>query len=76
MPNVITIPKGIKEHYNVGDTVNARVIKIDREDRRIGLSIKAANYDSDQLAAEAAAYDSLKGDSDLASLGDIMDELG
>ncbi len=66
----------IKEHYNVGDTVNARVIKIDRDDRRIGLSIKAANYDSDQLAAEAAAYDSLKGDSELANLGDIMDELG
>ena len=66
----------IKEVHNVGDTVNARVIKIDREDRRIGLSIKAANYDSDQLAAEAAAYDSLKGDSELASLGDIMDELG
>lgn len=66
----------IKEVHNVGDTVNARVIKIDRDDRRIGLSIKAANYDSDQLAAEAAAYDSLKGDSDLASLGDIMDELG
>ncbi|MEQ9823845.1 MAG: 30S ribosomal protein S1 [Puniceicoccaceae bacterium] len=65
----------IKEHHNVGDTVNARVIKIDRDDRRIGLSIKAANYDSDQLAAEAAAYDSLKGDSELASLGDIMDEL-
>jgi hypothetical protein len=32
------------------------VIKIDRDERRIGLSIKAANYDSDQLAAEAAAY--------------------
>ena len=65
----------IKEVHGIGDTVNARVIKIDREDRRIGLSIKAANYDSDQLAAEAAAYDSLKGDSELASLGDIMDEL-
>ncbi len=65
----------IKEVHGIGDTVNARVIKIDREDRRIGLSIKAANYDSDQLAAESAAYDSLKGDSELASLGDIMDEL-
>jgi small subunit ribosomal protein S1 len=66
----------IKEAHGMGDTVVARVIKIDREDRRIGLSIKAANYDSDQLAAEAAAYESLRGDSDLASLGDIMDELG
>jgi small subunit ribosomal protein S1 len=66
----------IKELHNAGDSVVARVIKIDREDRRIGLSIKAANYDSDQLAAEAAAYESLRGDNDLASLGDIMDELG
>jgi small subunit ribosomal protein S1 len=66
----------IKEIHDVDDTVTARVVKIDRDDRRIGLSIKAANYDSDQLAAEAAAYDSLKGDTDLANLGDIMDELG
>ncbi len=65
----------IKDVHKVGDEVTARVIKIDREDRRIGLSIKAANYDEDQLAAESAAYDSLKGDSDFASLGDIMDEL-
>ena len=39
------------------------------------LSIKAASYDAEQLAAEAAAYETMRGDSDLASLGDIMDEL-
>ncbi|MDD4350215.1 MAG: 30S ribosomal protein S1 [Opitutales bacterium] len=65
----------IKDQYKVNDEVQARVVKIDRDDRRIGLSIKAASYDAEQLAAEAAAYETMRGDSDLASLGDIMDEL-
>lgn len=64
----------IKDVINEGDTVSARVIKIDRDDRRIGLSIKAAAYDSDQLAAEVAAFDKVKSDADLTSLGDILDE--
>ncbi len=63
----------IKDILRQGQEVVARVIKIDRNDRRIGLSIKAANYDADQLAAETAAYDNLRGD-ELTSLGDILDE--
>ena len=35
-------------------------IKVDREERRVGLSIKAAQYDDEQLAAEMDAYDNLK----------------
>ncbi|MFN5661139.1 MAG: 30S ribosomal protein S1, partial [Planctomyces sp.] len=38
----------IKNVLKVGDEVTARVIKIDRADRRIGLSIKAANYSTEQ----------------------------
>ncbi len=34
----------IKNVLKVGQEVTARVIKIDKSDRRIGLSIKAANY--------------------------------
>jgi len=52
----------------------APVIKIDREERRLGLSIKAANYSADQLEAEAATYDSMKSGNDLMNLGDILDE--
>ena len=63
----------IKDVLRQGQEVVARVIKIDRNDRRIGLSIKAAHYDADQLAAETAAYDNLRGD-ELTSLGDILDE--
>ena len=64
----------IKDVLSPEQEVSARVIKIDKDDRRIGLSIKAANYDSHQLAEEVAAYDKIKGDEDFASLGDILDE--
>ena len=47
----------------VGQDVTARVIKIDKEDRRIGLSIKAANYDAERLQAEISSYDRIKGPS-------------
>ena len=43
----------IKNVLKVGQEVTARVIKIDRSDRRIGLSIKAANYS--QRAAQGRA---------------------
>jgi len=64
----------IKDVLQVDQEVTARVIKIDKDERRIGLSIKAANYDTDRLAEEVAAFDKIKGDTDLTSLGDILDE--
>jgi small subunit ribosomal protein S1 len=64
----------IKDVIATDQEVSARVIKIDRDERRIGLSIKAANYNAEELAAEAAAYESLKEGGDLMSLGDILDE--
>jgi len=64
----------VKDALEEGQEVSARVIKIDHDDRRIGLSIKAANYSEDQIAAEAAAFDALRSDEDLASLGDILDQ--
>ena len=64
----------IKDVIEAGQEVSARVIKIDRDERRIGLSINAANYNAEELAAEAAAYETLKEGGDLMSLGDILDE--
>ncbi|MCO5052178.1 MAG: 30S ribosomal protein S1 [Verrucomicrobiae bacterium] len=58
----------IKNVLKVGQDVTARVIKIDRSDRRIGLSIKAANYSAEQLKAEQAALDALKPGEDLVAL--------
>lgn len=63
----------IKDVLNVGDKVTARVIKIDRDERRVGLSIKATSYDSEQLAAETANYESLRNTDELTSLGDLLD---
>jgi small subunit ribosomal protein S1 len=64
----------IKDVLKVGQEVTARVIKVDHAERRIGLSIKAASYDASQLAAEVAAFDRVKGEQELTSLGDILDE--
>lgn len=58
----------IKNVLNVGDEVDARVIKIDRSERRIGLSIKAANYSTEQLVEEQKALDALKPGDDLVAL--------
>jgi small subunit ribosomal protein S1 len=58
----------IKNVLKVGDDVTARVIKIDRAERRIGLSIKAANYSPDQLKEEQKLLDQLKPGEDLVAL--------
>ena len=66
----------IKNALKVGEEVSARVIKIDRADRRIGLSIKAANYSQEQLKEEEAVLDSLKPGEDLVALQHAFDPLG
>jgi small subunit ribosomal protein S1 len=63
----------IKNVLKVGQEVTARVIKIDRSDRRIGLSIKAANYSPEQLKAEQAVLDALKPGEDLVALQHAFD---
>jgi small subunit ribosomal protein S1 len=63
----------IKNVLKVGQEVTARVIKIDKGDRRIGLSIKAANYSAEQLKAEQAVLDSLKPGEDLVALQHAFD---
>jgi len=65
----------VKDVLKPGQEVTARVIKIDREERRLGLSVKAANYSEQQLAAETASFEALNRDSsgDMMNLGDILD---
>ena len=63
----------IKNVLKAGQEVTARVIEIDRSDRRIGLSIKAANYSTEQLKAEQAVLDSLKPGEDLVALQHAFD---
>ena len=64
----------IKDVLNAEDEVTARVIKIDKDDRRIGLSIKAANYSDEDLAKERQAFDNVTGSEDLTNLGDLLDQ--
>jgi small subunit ribosomal protein S1 len=63
----------IKNVLKPGQEVTARVIKIDKSDRRIGLSIKAANYSTEQLKAEQAVLDALKPGEDLVALQHAFD---
>src|SRR4030081_2099236 len=63
----------IKNVLKVGQEVTSRVIKIDKGDRRIGLSIKAANYSNEQLKAEQAVLDALKPGEDLVALQHAFD---
>lgn len=50
----------VKDVIKVGDEIKARVIKVDKIERRIGLSIKAVNYDPEQLRRETAAFETVR----------------
>ena len=64
----------IKDVLDEGAEVEARVIKIDKDERRIGLSVKAANYSDEDLAKERQAFDNVTATEDLTNLGDLLDE--
>ena len=63
----------IKNVLKPGQDVSARVIKIDKAERRIGLSIKAASYSDEQLREEQKILDSLKPGEDLVALQHAFD---
>src|SRR5919206_562849 len=58
----------VKDVLKVGQEVEARVIKVDKVERRIGLSIKAANYSEEELRREAETFDTLKPGEDMVGL--------
>jgi small subunit ribosomal protein S1 len=59
----------VKDVLKVGQELEARVIKVDKAERRIGLSIKAANYSDEDMRKEAAAFESaIKPGEDLVGL--------
>ncbi len=62
----------VKDVLNIGDDVEARVIKVDRAERRIGLSIKAATYSEEQLKKEQKTLDSIQSGEMLGSMGDAF----
>ncbi|MGB0993132.1 MAG: 30S ribosomal protein S1 [Akkermansiaceae bacterium] len=58
----------VKDVIKVGDEIEARVIKVDKVERRIGLSIKAVSYDPEQLEKESASFETLRPTGDLVGL--------
>ena len=58
----------VKDVIKVADEVEARVIKVDKIERRIGLSIKAVAYSEEDLKKESASFETLRPSSDLVGL--------
>jgi small subunit ribosomal protein S1 len=58
----------VKDVLKVGQEVEARVIKVDKVERRIGLSIKAANYSEEELKRESEAFDNFRPGEDMVGL--------
>ena len=63
----------VKEVLKIGQEVSARVIKVDKTERRIGLSIKAADYTPEQLEREKENYDAIKPGEELSSMEAAFD---
>ena len=68
----------VKDVLKIGDEVEARVIKVDHDERRIGLSIKAVTeqFNEEDLKAageEYAAAAALKPEDNMVNLGDLFE---
>ena len=59
----------VKDVLKGGEDVEARVIKIDKVERRLGLSIKATSYSEEALLKETEALESMRGADDMVSFG-------
>jgi small subunit ribosomal protein S1 len=63
----------VKEVLKIGQEVSARVIKVDKTERRIGLSIKAADYTPEQLEREKENFEAIKPGEELSSMEAAFD---
>jgi len=59
----------VKDVLKPGQEVEARVIKIDKTERRLGLSIKATGYSVEALRKESEALETVKSSEDMVSFG-------
>ncbi len=64
----------VKDALKVDQEVRARVVKIDKAERRIGLSIKAADYSSEDFERERQTLEVSKPADDLGSLEHAFDQ--
>jgi len=63
----------IKDVLNVGDTIDARVVKVDPIEHRIGLSIKAAQVKDDEFEVQEEMLEGLQPGSELVDLAGAFD---
>ena len=57
----------------MGDTVEARVVKVDPVEHRIGLSIKAAKVEDDEFKVEDGMLEGLQQGEELVNLAGAFD---
>jgi len=63
----------IKDVLNVGDSIDARVVKVDPIEHRIGLSIKAAQVDDDEFEVQEEMLEGLQPGGELVDLAGAFD---
>jgi small subunit ribosomal protein S1 len=67
----------VKDVLNIGNEVEARVIKVDNDERRIGLSIKAAKEDFSEEELKVAEQEysaALKPGDEMVDMGEVFNE--
>ena len=67
----------VKDVLQLSQEIEARVIKIDKEERRIGLSIKAAQEDYSEAVIKAAEQEvsaALRPGEEMVAMGDVLSE--
>jgi small subunit ribosomal protein S1 len=64
----------VKDVLKVGDEVKARIVKMDEVDRRIGLSIKAAEVSDDEFQLDDSMLEGLRPGEDMVDLGSAFDD--
>jgi len=65
--------ESVKDVMKVGDTIEARVVKVDPIEHRIGLSVKAAKVDDDEFVVQEDMLEGLQSGAELVDLGSAFD---
>ncbi|MES2308758.1 MAG: 30S ribosomal protein S1 [Verrucomicrobiota bacterium] len=65
----------VKDVLKIGQDVTARIIKIDKTERRIGLSVKAVDYTPEQLEREKEKFEAIRSGEDLTSMEEAFGKL-
>jgi len=64
----------VKDVLKVGQEVKARIVKLDEVDRRIGLSMKAAEVSDDEFKLDDSMLEGLRPGEDMVDLGSAFDD--